>query len=84
MFIAVEASEQHFAHSRDWRRDNLRKNVEKGMARVRRQHGSLLRASMFFEADAHQDSKLASLHDVRIIWLDDGDDRDPEGWLTGG
>lgn len=78
-FIAVEASEQHFAHIRDVERDNLRKNVEKEWSRAPQATWELLRASMFFEADAHQDSKLASLHDVRIIWLDDGDDRDPRG-----
>jgi hypothetical protein len=78
-FIAVEASSEQFDHIRDVERPAVLKLVEAEWPQAPKSMREMLAVSMLFEADAHLDSALANVRDAPIIWLDDGDDRDPNG-----
>lgn len=86
VFLAVEASEDQFKHIRDVERTDLRALVEKEWPKAPRETWDQLQTSLCFEGDAHQDSNIIEMRDARVIWLDDGDDRDPHGlaarWMT--
>jgi hypothetical protein len=85
-FIAVEASSAHFDHIRDLERPSLLKLVQAEWPKALQDTHEMLAKSMLFEADAHVDSGLPTVRDALIVWLDDGDDRDPNGlaerWIT--
>lgn len=85
-FIAVEASQDQFAHVFDVERAALRRLVETEWPRAPQGALVALGLSLLFEGDAHRDSGIDAIRDARVVWLDDGDERDPRGmadrWLN--
>lgn len=85
-FLAVESGEAHFEHIREVERPILREEVQKEWRQAPPPIWNRLAATIHFEADAHRDGGSEQIRDARIIWLDDGDPRDPHGiagrWLN--